>query len=116
MDPSDSQQPPQSSGSQSNAASASSAAPKPPIGEVKPRLTKDQHDVLEQHFQQQHKPSTNVKKEFAARLNVPLDKINVSSRHGCVHRMLQETNSIAELVPEPQSQGQAGSQEDAESV
>ena len=67
MDPSDSQ--PQSSG----APKSSTAS-----GDVKPRLTKDQHDVLEQHFLQQHKPSTNVKKEFAQKLNVPLDKINVS--------------------------------------
>ena len=53
------------------------AAPKPG-GDVKPRLTKDQHDILEQHFQQQHKPTTGVKKAFADRLGVPLDKINVS--------------------------------------
>jgi hypothetical protein len=52
--------------------------PKPPGGDVKPRLTKDQHDILEQHFQQQHKPTTGVKKAFADRLGVPLDKINVS--------------------------------------
>ena len=46
--------------------------------EVKPRLTKEQHDILERHFQQQPKPSTNVKKGFAEVLGVPLDKINVS--------------------------------------
>ncbi|KAF2870006.1 hypothetical protein BDV95DRAFT_497274 [Massariosphaeria phaeospora] len=44
--------------------------------DVKPRLTKEQHDVLESHFQQQRKPSTAVKKGFADALNVPLDKIN----------------------------------------
>ena len=53
------------------------AGPKPG-GDVKPRLTKDLHDILEQHFQQQHKPTTGVKKAFADRLGVPLDKINVS--------------------------------------
>jgi hypothetical protein len=52
------------------------SAPKQPGSDVKPRLTKDQHDILEQHFLAQHKPSTNVKKEFATRLGVPLDKIN----------------------------------------
>lgn len=65
----------------SSAAAASSTAPpapKPPGSDVKPRLTKDQHDILEQHFLAQHKPSTNVKKEFATRLGVPLDKINAS--------------------------------------
>lgn len=44
--------------------------------DVKPRLTKEQHDILETHFQQQHKPSTSVKKSFAENLGVPLDKIN----------------------------------------
>ena len=56
----------------------SAAAGPKPGGDVKPRLTKDQHDILEQHFQQQHKPTTGVKKAFADRLGVPLDKINVS--------------------------------------
>ncbi|KAH6615212.1 hypothetical protein C7974DRAFT_61060 [Boeremia exigua] len=54
----------------------SAAAGPKPGGDVKPRLTKDQHDILEQHFQQQHKPTTGVKKAFADRLGVPLDKIN----------------------------------------
>lgn len=46
--------------------------------DVKPRLTKDQHDILEAHFQQQNKPSTSTKKGFAENLGVPIDKINVS--------------------------------------
>ncbi|KAF2856348.1 hypothetical protein T440DRAFT_439318 [Plenodomus tracheiphilus IPT5] len=65
MDPSDSKTAPQPASAQ-----------KPPGSDVKPRLTKDQHDVLEHHFLVQHKPSTNVKKEFAVKLGVPLDKIN----------------------------------------
>lgn len=69
MDPSDSQP-------STAAPPPAAAAPKQPGSDVKPRLTKDQHDILEQHFQAQHKPSTNVKKEFATRLGVPLDKIN----------------------------------------
>jgi hypothetical protein len=44
--------------------------------DVKPRLTKDQHEILEQHFRQQPKPSTSTKKGFADALGVPLDKIN----------------------------------------
>lgn len=44
--------------------------------DVKPRLTKEQHDILEAHFQQQHKPSTSTKKGFAESLGVPVDKIN----------------------------------------
>ncbi|KAJ9647749.1 hypothetical protein H2199_001523 [Coniosporium tulheliwenetii] len=52
----------------------------PPViqicADVKPRLTKEQHDVLERHFQEHHKPSTTTKKGFAETLGVPLDKIN----------------------------------------
>jgi hypothetical protein len=44
--------------------------------DVKPRLTKDQHEILERHFQAQPKPSTSTKKGFAEALGVPLDKIN----------------------------------------
>jgi hypothetical protein len=66
---------------------SAAAGPKPAGGDVKPRLTKDQHDILEQHFQQQHKPTTGVKKAFADRLGVPLDKINVSPQ------MLNEIDS-----------------------
>jgi hypothetical protein len=64
------------SGSPQDASGA--ANQKAPTCDVKPRLTKEQHDVLEQHFQVQHKPSTLVKKDFASKLGVPLDKINVS--------------------------------------
>ncbi|KAF2739984.1 hypothetical protein EJ04DRAFT_262466 [Polyplosphaeria fusca] len=67
--------------------SQTAGAAKPPPGppakqhhngcaDVKPRLTKEQHDILENHFLQQHKPSTSTKKSFAEALNVPVDKIN----------------------------------------
>ncbi|KAH7080487.1 hypothetical protein BKA63DRAFT_244778 [Paraphoma chrysanthemicola] len=71
MDPSDSPQ-------QSGGGGKGNPPPQKPATtcDVKPRLTKEQHDVLEQHFQVQHKPSTLVKKDFASKLNVPLDKIN----------------------------------------
>ena len=46
--------------------------------DVKPRLTKEQHDVLEAHYQQQNKPNTQTKKGFAETLGVSLDKVNVS--------------------------------------
>jgi hypothetical protein len=76
--------------------------------EVKPRLTKDQHDVLEAHFQKQHKPSTNVKRGFAESLNVSLDKVNVSNQRliGCVWQL-----TVAELVPKPPRKIQAGCEE-----
>jgi flagellar hook-basal body complex protein FliE len=46
--------------------------------DVKPRLTKEQHDVLENEFRKQAKPNTNTKKRFAEVLGVSLDKVNVS--------------------------------------
>jgi hypothetical protein len=51
---------------------------KPPTCDMKQRLTKKHHTFLEQHFQVQQWPSTHVKKDFANKLGVPLDKINVS--------------------------------------
>lgn len=47
--------------------------------DVKPRLTKEQHDILESHYQQQNKPNTQTKKGFAETLGVSLDKVNVST-------------------------------------
>ena len=48
--------------------------------DIKPRLTKEQHDILEAHFQKQHKPNTNTKKQVEEGLGVSLDKVNVSAR------------------------------------
>lgn len=48
--------------------------------DIKPRLTKEQHDILEAHFQQQNKPNTNTKKGYAEDLGVSLEKVNV----GCL--------------------------------
>ncbi|SMQ46545.1 unnamed protein product [Zymoseptoria tritici ST99CH_1A5] len=44
--------------------------------DIKPRLTKEQHDILESHYQKQPKPNTNTKKGFAKNLQVSLDKVN----------------------------------------
>ena len=46
--------------------------------DIKPRLTKEQHDILEGHFQRAPKPNTATKKTFADTLGVSLDKVNVS--------------------------------------
>jgi hypothetical protein len=54
------------------------AIPPPQIScDIKPRLTKEQHDILEAHYQEQNKPNTVTKKRFAESLNVSLDKVNV---------------------------------------
>jgi hypothetical protein len=50
--------------------------------DIKPRLTKEQHDILEAHYTEQTKPNTSTKKGFAESLNVSLDKVNVSSQYG----------------------------------
>nr|POE47636.1 hypothetical protein CFP56_00967 [Quercus suber] len=42
--------------------------------DTKPRLTKEQHDILEAHFQEQNKPNTNIKKAFSESLGVSLEK------------------------------------------
>lgn len=51
--------------------------------DIKPRLTKEQHDILEAHYQKQPKPNTNTKKSFAETLGVSLDKVNVSMPGSC---------------------------------
>jgi hypothetical protein len=53
--------------------------PHPTSCDIKPRLTKEQHDVLETQYQMQAKPNTQTKKGFAEQLNVSLDKVNVSN-------------------------------------
>lgn len=64
--------------------------------DVKPRLTKDQHEILEQHFRQQPKPSTSIKKGFADALGVPLDKINnwFQNRRAKVKQDAKKLNSM----------------------
>jgi hypothetical protein len=92
MDPSNAQMRPYSAAcDEPNRPPSATPVQKPPVGDVKPRLTKDQHDLLEQHFLTQHKPTTSVKKAFAEKLNVPLDKINVSDLFRTPH-LKHQTN------------------------
>lgn len=97
MDSSDSPQQP-GGGSKGDPASQ-----KPPAVDVKPRLTKEQHDVLEQHFQQQHKPSTLVKKDFASKLGVPLDKINVGRPAPTAYALVLTSARTGFRTAEPRS-------------
>lgn len=64
---------------QHSSASFQSAQNHQQSSDIKSRLTKEQHEVLEQHFMAQNKPSAIVKKGIASDIGVPLDKINVSS-------------------------------------
>lgn len=84
--------------------------------ESKPRLSKDQQDVLERHFQAQPKPSTTIKRGFAENLGVPLDKINVSCGPSLPRNKIKGVLialTSTELVPEPKSKGQARCEEAA---
>jgi hypothetical protein len=43
------------------------------------RLKKEQHKLLEEEFLKANKPSTAYKRDLAALLGVPIEKINVCS-------------------------------------
>jgi hypothetical protein len=45
---------------------------------TRPRLTKDQVDVLESQFQAQPKPNSNVKRQLALQTNLSLPRVAVS--------------------------------------
>lgn len=79
--------------------------------DIKPRLTKEQHDILESHFQKQNKPSTNTKKGFAETLNVSLDKVNVSVLVSCTDTDAFQAETCTELVPESPREVEAGCEE-----
>src|SRR2546421_3552188 len=46
---------------------------------TRPRLTKDQVDVLESQFKAQPKPNSNVKRQLAVQTNLTLPRVAVSS-------------------------------------
>jgi hypothetical protein len=45
--------------------------------ETKPRLSKGEVEVLERQFQEQHKPTSNTKRQLAERFHVDVARINV---------------------------------------
>ena len=45
----------------------------------KPRLSKSEVEILERQFQEQHKPTSNTKRQLAERMRVDISRINVSS-------------------------------------
>lgn len=47
--------------------------------ETKPRLGKDEVDILEREFKKNPKPSTQTKRQFAEDMRVDLARINVRS-------------------------------------
>ena len=44
----------------------------------RPRLTKDQVNLLEDHFQKNHKPNSETKNHLADIINLPIARVNVS--------------------------------------
>lgn len=76
----------------------------------RPRLTTEQTNVLEEHFQRESKPITEVKKQLAAQVGLPLDKVNVSDQSTAENdgtALGSLLTSIVELVSEPKGQSQA---------
>lgn len=76
--------------------------------ETKPRLAKEDVEILEATFQKQHKPSTATKKQLAERLDIDHRRLCVS-RQPAIAFDEWHTNSKSELVPKPscQSKGDA---------
>jgi hypothetical protein len=77
------------------------------VGEpsTRPRLTKEQVEVLESQFQQNHKPSSVVKRQLALQtmLSLPRVAVRVSVSYLIDLTLL----TCAELVSEPKSEGEA---------
>lgn len=48
---------------------------------TRPRLTKEQAEVLEAHFQANHKPSSQVKRELAIQTGLTLNRVGVCRTH-----------------------------------
>lgn len=47
--------------------------------ETKPRLAKGEVELLERHFQENHKPPSSLKRQLAESMGVGVARINVSS-------------------------------------
>jgi hypothetical protein len=50
----------------------------PEKNDTKPRLSKGEVEILERQFQEQHKPTSNTKRQLAERMRVDISRINVS--------------------------------------
>lgn len=65
-----------------------STGPVPPAGpaehnETKPRLSKEEVELLENHFQAHQKPNSNTKRQLAEGMNVDVARINVRRLERC---------------------------------
>ncbi|KAI7136927.1 hypothetical protein KC352_g30385, partial [Hortaea werneckii] len=84
--------------------------------DIKPRLTKEQHDVLEAEFQRQHKPNTITKKRFAEVLGVSLDKVNnwFQNRRAKSKHDARKQQEQFQVFPQHQSNSQVAYSSDSE--
>jgi hypothetical protein len=62
----------------------------PKTSETKPRLGKDEVDILEREFKQNPKPTTQTKRQFADDMGVELARINVGFQLICTHTLTDE--------------------------
>jgi Homeodomain len=72
---------------------------------TRPRLTKEQVEVLESQFQAHPKPNGNVKRQLALQTKLTLPRVAVSISSTPFAELL--INALIELVPKPTGKGQA---------
>lgn len=63
-------------------------------GDTKPRLSKGEVEILERQFQEQHKPSSNTKRQLAERMGVEISRINVRDDEVIGKRKADKENRI----------------------
>lgn len=73
--------------------------------ETKPRLGKDEVDILEREFKKNPKPTTQTKRQFAEEMGVDLARINVSTWR--IYWTWAKL-TVVELVPESTCEEEAG--------
>jgi hypothetical protein len=73
--------------------------------ETKPRLRKDEVEILEREFKKNPKPTTQTRRDFAEDIGVDLARITVKRSKPCLKPNLL---TGTELVPKPSSQAEAG--------
>jgi hypothetical protein len=79
--------------------------------ESKPRLSKEEVEILEAEFQKNHKPNSITKKALAESMRVDNARINVSSvAQYLVLKSTAELTMVEELVPEPPCARKEGEQ------
>jgi hypothetical protein len=75
--------------------------------ETKPRLSKEEVDILEAEFQKNHKPNSTTKKALAESMRVDNARINVGYILNSM-TIIWLANRLIELVPKPTSTGEEG--------